>query len=188
MNLQLKVTIDMNEREQQAKMIADLTYRQLTGQDRTSALPRRGERSKMPVPDRNQKIWQLEDWGPDEWKEQTRAEMAFAIAMDIEFTLDTTELDGRVADFRVRRAPNGLILVPADSDDDIFVAVKVDVPKAVCVLLGWLRGREGKVPQFYRGNRWVVQQDALHDMEDLPNRERLRSMPPFKLKGGDLGN
>jgi len=85
----------------------------------------------------------------------------------------------------VRRAPNGLVLVPSDNDEDIFVAGKHETTKptkggACVLLLGWLRGSEGKLPQFYQKNRWVIPPEALHDMEELPGKERLQAMPPFQ--------
>lgn len=45
-------------------------------------------------------------------------------------------------------------------------------------VLGWLRGSEGKLPQFYQKNCWVIPPEALHDMEKLPGKERLRAMLP----------
>jgi hypothetical protein len=70
-------------------------------------------------------IWQIENWGEDEWAEQILAEIAFSKAMNVEyvFDFDRSKLCGSIAGYRVRRAPNGLVLVPSDSDDDIFVAV-----------------------------------------------------------------
>jgi hypothetical protein len=73
-----------------------------------------------------------------------------------------------------------LVLVPSDRDDYIFVAVKVEKTKGVACILGWLRGSEGKLSQFYKDNCWVVPPEALHDMEELPGKEGLRAMPPFQ--------
>jgi hypothetical protein len=47
-------------------------------------------------------------------------------------------------------------------------------------MLGWLRGSEGKVSQFYQKNCWIVPPEALHDMEELPGKEGLQAMPPFQ--------
>jgi hypothetical protein len=76
----------------------------------------------------------------------------------------------------VRRAPNGLVLLASDSDEDIFVAVRRET-KEWCCVQGWLRGPEGKLPQFYLKNFWVIPPEALHDMETLPGQERLLAMP-----------
>jgi hypothetical protein len=73
-----------------------------------------------------------------------------------------------------------LVLVPADNDDDIFVAVEVEATKHGGRVLGWLRGSEGKLPQFYQKNCWVIPPEALHDFEELPGKEKLRAMPPFQ--------
>ena len=62
----------------------------------------------------------------------------------------------------MRRAPNGLVLVPSDNDEDIFVAVRVETTKREACVLGWLRGSEGKLPQFYQKNCWVIPPEALH--------------------------
>jgi hypothetical protein len=69
---------------------------------------------------------------------------------------------------------------PADNDDDIFVAVEVEATKHRGRVLGWLRGSEGKVSQFYQKNCWIVPPEALHDVEELPDKEKLRAMPPFQ--------
>ena len=90
------------------------------------------------------------------------AEMAFADAMNVQYVREC--LDGNDAGYRVRRAPNGLVLVPSDSEEDIFVAVRVERTKRGAYLLGWLRGAEGKLPQFYQMNCWVIPPDALHAM------------------------
>jgi hypothetical protein len=133
---------------------------------------------------KSKEIWEVEDWGEDEWAEQFLAEVAFSMAMNVQHVPDHNKI-GHVAGYRVRRAPNGLVLVPSDNDEDIFVAVKRETTKttkggACVLLLGWLRGSEGKLPQFYQNNRWVIPPEALHDMEELPGKERLQAMPPFQ--------
>ena len=80
----------------------------------------------------------------------------------------------------MRRAPNGLVLVPSDNDEEIFVAVRVETPKSEAHVLGWLRGSEGKVSQFYQRNCWVIPPEALHDIEELPGKEEPQEMPPFQ--------
>ena len=127
-----------------------------------------------------QEIWEFEEWEQDEWTEQTLAEIAFAKAMNVYYVLEPNKLRGDVAGYRVRRAPNGLTLVPSDSDEDIFVAVMVEKKKGRACVLGWIRGSEGKVPQFYQNNCWVIPAEALHNIEELPNKERLRAMLPFQ--------
>ena len=116
-------------------------------------------------------IWEGENWGQDEWAEQVLAEIAFAKAMKVQHVPERNKLCGSVAGYRVRRAPNGLVLVPSDNDEDIFVAVKVETTKSRASVLGWLLGSEGKAPQFYRKNCWVIPAEALHDMETLPCKE-----------------
>lgn len=123
------------------------------------------------------KIWELENWGDNEWAEQTLAEMAFAEIMKIQYVPDTHNLSGNVAGYRIRRVTISLVLVPSDGDADIFVAVKVERAKREARLLGWLRGSEGKVSPFYQKNCWVIPPDALHDMEKLPGKEGLRALP-----------
>jgi hypothetical protein len=129
---------------------------------------------------RRGEIWEVEDWGADAWVEQTIAEMAFAKAMNVQYVPECTKLDGNVAGYRVRRAPIDLVLVPSDSDEDIFVAVRVERTQGAACLLGWLRGSEGKLPQFYQSNCWFIPPEALHDIEELPGKERLRTMPPYQ--------
>jgi len=98
--------------------------------------------------------------------------MAFSIAMNIQYIPDHNNLHGNVAGYRVRRAQNDLVLLPSDSDEDIFVAMKVEkINRRACVL-GWLRASEGKLPQFYQKNRWVIPAEALHDMKELPRQQR----------------
>jgi hypothetical protein len=133
-----------------------------------------------PRADKIKEIWEVENWGNDEWAEQALAEIAFAKAMNVQHSLERDELYGHVAGYRVRRAPNGLVLVPSDNDEDIFVAVRVEKTKRRACVLGWLRASEGKLSQFYQKNCWVIPPEALHDMEELPGKERLQAMPPFQ--------
>ena len=131
-----------------------------------------------PRTDKIEEIWELENWGDDEWAEQVMAEIAFAEAMNVQYVPERNKLYGYVAGYRVRRAPNGLVLVPSDNDEDVFVAVRAERTNPWACVLGWLRGSEGKLPQFYQKNCWVIPPEALHDMEKLPGKERLRAMPP----------
>jgi hypothetical protein len=126
------------------------------------------------------KIWEVENWGEDEWIEQALAEVAFAKIMNVQYFPDSETDRGRVAGYRVCRAPNGLVLVASDSDEDIFVAVKVGPTKREARVLGWLRGSEGKLSKFYRKNCWIIPPEALHNMEELPGKEGLRAMPPYQ--------
>jgi hypothetical protein len=134
----------------------------------------------VPRADQVKEIWEVENWGEDEWTEQALAEVAFSKAMNVQYFPKPDNLCGSVAGYRVRRAPNGLVLVPSDSDDDIFVAVKVETTKRGACVLGWLRGSEGKLSQFYQKNCWVIPPEALHDMEELPGKEGLQAIPPFQ--------
>jgi hypothetical protein len=130
--------------------------------------------------EKSKEIWNVENWGKDEWAEQVLAEIAFAKAMNVQHVPECNKLCGSVAGYRVRRAPNGLVLVPSDNDQDIFVAVKVKKAKGMACVEGWLRGSEGKLSQFYQKNCWVIPPEALHDMEELPGKEGLRAMPPYQ--------
>jgi hypothetical protein len=132
----------------------------------------------LPRIDRKE-IWEVEEWGLDEWAEQTLAEIVFAKVMNIQYVPQNNNY-GNVAGYRVRRAPNGLALVPSDNDDEIFVGVKVEKEMQGAYVLGWLRGSEGKIPRFYQKNCWLIPAEALHDMEELPGKERLRAMPPYQ--------
>src|SRR5262249_55852360 len=107
-----------------------------------------------PRTDKIKELWEVENWGHNEWAEQEIAEVAFSKAMNVQHVFELNKLFGSVAGYRVRRAPNGLVLVPADNDEDIFVAVEVEATKHGAYLLGWLRGSEGKVSQFYQKNCW----------------------------------
>jgi hypothetical protein len=139
-------------------------------------------RGVLPRTDRR-KIWEVEEWGPDDWAEQILAEVGFAKAMNVQYLPDRKNLHGNVVGYRVRRAPKGLALVLSDSDEEIFVGVKVEKEKQGAHVLGWLRGSEGKVPQFYQKNRWVIPVEALHkNFEELPGKERLLAMPPYQEK------
>jgi hypothetical protein len=133
-----------------------------------------------PRADKAKEIWEVENWGEDEWIEQAFAELAFAKVMNVQHLPEPHNLDGSVAGYRVRRGPNGLVLVPSDNDEDIFVAVRVERENRGARVLGWLRGSEGKLSQFYQKNCWVIPSEALHDMEELPGKEGLRAMPSFK--------
>jgi len=133
-----------------------------------------------PRTDKIKELWEVENWGVDEWNSQILAEMAFSNAMNVQYVFELDKLFGSVAGYRVRRAPNGLVLVPADNDEDIFVAVEVEATKGGVCFLGWLRGSEGKLPQFYQKNCWVIPPESLHDMEELPDKEGRRAMPPFQ--------
>ena len=121
-------------------------------------------------PNKKKEIWDVEAWGPDEWFEQAAAEMAFAMAMNLQYDLERSNLDGNVAGYRVRRAPKGLVLIPSDPDEEIFVAVKLVKRKKQAQILGWLRGSEGKIPQFYQQNCWIIPAEALHHIEELPDK------------------
>src|SRR5262249_2689082 len=131
-----------------------------------------------PRADKPKEIWEVENWGRDEWANQAKAELVFAQVMNFQYVLDDTNLNGIVAGYRVRCAPNGLVLIPSDSDEDIFVAVRITKE---FVELGWLRGSEGKLPQFYQKNYWVIPPEALHPMETLPGKERLLAMPQHEI-------
>jgi hypothetical protein len=133
-----------------------------------------------PRTDTIKEIWEVENWGQDEWIEQVFAEILFSKTMNVQYFPDRKRLCGSVAGYRVRRAPNGLVLVPPDNDEDIFVAVRVERTKRGGCVLGWLRGSEGKLSKFYQKNCWVIPPEALHDMEKLPGKEGLRAMPPFQ--------
>jgi hypothetical protein len=139
---------------------------------------------------KSKEIWEVEDWGYEEWREQFLAEVAFSMFMNVQYLFDGNKHNRSVAGYRVRRAPNGLVLVPSDSDEEIFVAVRTDATKGEACFLGWLSGSEGKLPQFYKKNRWVIPPEALHnDMEELPGKERLQGMPPFQEPAtGPLGD
>ena len=129
----------------------------------------------------SEEIWEVENWGENEWIEQALAEIVFSKAMNVQYFGDPTNLRGSVAGYRVRRTPNGLVLVASDSDEDIFVAVRVEPTKRAARVLGWLRGSEGKVSKFYQKNCcWVIPPEALHDMEKFPGKEGLRAIPTFQ--------
>ena len=133
-----------------------------------------------PRTDKLKEIWEVENWGSDEWVEQAIAEFAFSKAMNVQYSPNASGLHGSVAGFRVRRAPNGFVLIPSDNPEDIFVAVRVERTKGAACVLGWLRGSDGKVSQFYQKNCWAIPAEALHDMEELPGKERLQAMPPYQ--------
>ena len=140
-----------------------------------------------PRPDEIKEIWELESWGEDEWIEQAMAEFAFSKAMNVQYFPAPDNLCGTVAGYRVRRALNGLVLLPADSDEDIFVAVRVKGTKRAARVLGWLRGSAGKLSQFYLKNCSVIPSETLHDMEQLRGKDGLRAMPPYQEPSGVLG-
>jgi hypothetical protein len=81
----------------------------------------------LPQTDNIEEIWEVENWGEDEWTEQVLAEFAFCKGMNVQFFPDSDNRRG--AGYRMRRAPNGLVLVPSDNDEDIFVAVRVERKK-----------------------------------------------------------
>src|SRR5262245_15840556 len=55
-----------------------------------------------------------------------------------------------------------------------------EATKGGACVLGWLRGSEGKLSQFYQNNCWVIPPETLHDMEELPGKKQLRAMPPYQ--------
>jgi hypothetical protein len=105
------------------------------------------EQVKRDAPPADKKIRQVENWGPNEWGEQVMAELVFAKVMNIQFVPQGDQLNANVAGFRVRCARNGLVLVPSDGDEDIFVAVRVErtKPGAGLACWAWLRGSEAKL-------------------------------------------
>jgi len=117
---------------------------------------------------KTKKVWEVEKWDRAQWIEQTIAELAFTKRMGMGFLPSVDDFIGSVVGYVVRRASMGcLVLVPSDRDDDVFVAVAVrEEPYARC--LGWLRGSEGKRPEFYNTDRWSIDPKALHSMDDLP--------------------
>jgi hypothetical protein len=153
-------------------------FEPMLGFEATELLRKMEQAKGVPPRAESREIWEVENWTHDEWSEQLLAEVVFSKAMNVRYSFDRNKLFGSVAGYRVRRAPNGLVLVSADSDEDIFVAVKVERTRG-CVL-GWLRGSEGKVSEFYQKNSWIVPPEALHDVEELPDKEKLRAMPPFQ--------
>jgi hypothetical protein len=96
--------------------------------------------------------------------------MAFAMAMNVQYDPERSNINGNVAGYRVRRAPRGLVLIPSDPNEEIFVAVKLVKSKKQAQILGWLRASEGKIPQFYHQNCWIVPAEALHHIEELPGK------------------
>jgi hypothetical protein len=110
-------------------------------------------------------IWELQSWGHAEFTEQAVAEIAFAKVMGVHYqAICPHELNGMtIAGYRVRRAP--LVLVPDDRDDDLFVAVRPDIPNKQAMVLGWLRGGDGKRPEYFRGDHWLIPDGALTPME-----------------------
>jgi hypothetical protein len=100
--------------------------------------------------------------------------------MKVQHVPECNKFCGSVAGYRVRRAADCLVLVPSDNDEDIFVAVKVETTKRQASILGWLLGSEGKVPQFYQKNCWIIPPEALHDLKKLPGKKGLRAMPPYQ--------
>ena len=42
--------------------------------------------------DKIKEIWEVENWGPDEWAEQVLAEMAFAKVMNVQYVTDKSKL------------------------------------------------------------------------------------------------
>jgi hypothetical protein len=125
-------------------------------------------------------IWEIAEWGRAEWVEQALAELAFAKYINVRRLSEVDELHGNVAGYRVRAARDNLVLIPSDRDGDIFVAVKVQSAKGGAYVLGWIPASDGKVPEFYQKNCWIIPREALHHMEELPGKERLRGMPPYQ--------
>jgi hypothetical protein len=126
-------------------------------------------------------IWKVENWGEDEWIEQVFAEIGFASLMNVQYSRDPSNLRGRVAGYRVRRAPNGLVLVASDSDEDIFVAVWVERTTGKCCVLGWLRGSEGKFSKFYQKNCcWVSPRKLCTIWKSSPAKKSSEQCQHFK--------
>src|SRR6516165_8248740 len=125
-------------------------------------------------------IWQVENWSEDEWAEQVLAETVFSKAMNVQYIPECDKLCGSVAGYRVRRAPNGLVLVPSDSDADIFVAVRVEPTKRGARVLGWLRGSEGKLSHFYQENCWVIPSKPCTIWKSSPARSGSEQCHRFK--------
>jgi hypothetical protein len=136
-----------------------------------------------PQPESMKEIWEIEEWGREEWVEQALAETAFAKHINVQHFPEVDELHGNVAGYRVRRATDNLVLIHSDGDEDIFVAVKLESTKREAYVMGWLRGSEGKVPQYYQKNCWFIPQEALHDMKELPGKERLQAWPMMTSVG-----
>jgi hypothetical protein len=134
----------------------------------------------QPQPESMKEIWEIEEWGSEEWCEQALAERAFAIHINVQHSPEVDELHGNVVGYRVRRATDNLVLISSDGDEDIFVAVKVESTKRGAYVIGWIGASEGKVPQYYQKNCWMIPLEALHDMEELPGKKRLLEMPPYQ--------
>jgi hypothetical protein len=58
----------------------------------------------LPQTDNIEEIWEVENWGEDEWTEQVLDEFAFCKAMNVQFFPDSDNRRG--AGYRMRRAPN----------------------------------------------------------------------------------
>jgi hypothetical protein len=68
--------------------------------------------------EKNEEIWEVENWDQDEWVEQVLAEIAFAKAMKVQHVPECNKFCGSVAGYRVRRAADCLVLVPSDNNED----------------------------------------------------------------------
>jgi hypothetical protein len=129
---------------------------------------------------RAMKIWQLQNWEHKEFAEQACAEIAFAKAMGVPRGLrdfpDHKVLDGQViAGYRVRRAPDGLVIIPSDDDNEKIVAVLADIENKRATVLGWITAREAKHPKYHRLDGfeyWIVPPEDLRtDFPELEGRQ-----------------
>lgn len=84
---------------------------------------------------------------------------------------------GDVGEYEVRTTTHpkgGLLLRMKDQKhkhpDTIFIGVRLEGKGAT--LLGWIKARDGMVPEWWRENVrspcWIVPQRALHHMSELP--------------------
>jgi len=57
-----------------------------------------------PRTDKIKELWEVENWGVDEWNSQVLAEMAFSNAMNVQYVFELDKLFGSVAGYRVPRS------------------------------------------------------------------------------------
>ena len=128
----------------------------------------RGNTARLQGPGlREHKVGALGEWAVVRWFDCEDFWNDYTDEEDVRHT-------GDVGDYEVRTTEHprgGLLLRDRDDPERIYICVRVT--KKGGTLVGWLRGKDGMIPRWWRTDVrypcWIVSASALQPMEEIRN-------------------